>query len=57
MEFKVKVENAPEECKKWVVARFDAHTNKLWWWGSWDSKEQAGEIAKMIDGVVVERMD
>ena len=57
MEFKVKVENAPKECEKWIVARFDVYTNKLWWWGSWDSEERAREIAKTIDGVVLERMD
>lgn len=57
MEFRVEVENVSPDPKKWIVARFDAHTRKLWYWGSWDSKPQAEEIAKMTDGLVIERVD
>ena len=50
------VNNTPVETKDYIVARFDAHTRQLWYWGSWDNEPQANEIAKMVDGIVVRRM-
>ena len=55
--FQVKVSNAPQSTKKYVVARYDINTSEMWYWGSWDDKNQAIEISKVVDGVVVERMD
>ena len=53
--FLVAVNNTPESTEKYVLAR--CVSNELWYYGSWESEAQAREIAKMIDGVVVERID
>lgn len=51
----VRVENVDEETEKYVVARFDEHTNKLWYYGSWPNKDRAEAVASQIgNGVVVE---
>jgi hypothetical protein len=43
----------PKDADKYVVARWDKDTSALWFYGSWNNKEQAQEISKMIDGIVV----
>ena len=53
---KVKVFNLPNyPLKKWIVARYDSNTKKLWFYGTWDEKTEAERVAAEIDnGVVVE---
>lgn len=53
--FLVTVNNTPESVEKYVLAR--CVDNELWFYGSYDDEAQAKEIAKMIDGIVVERID
>lgn len=54
----VKVNNVPENARKYVVARFDhEHTHELWFWGSWDEREKAEQAAGEVSGVVFERME
>ena len=55
-QFIVEVNNIPEKVNEWVVARFSPHSRDLWYWGSWKSEEQAREVAKLIDGVVVRKV-
>ena len=52
---KVEVNNMPDISAKYVAARFDENTNALWFWGSWERKEKAEEVAAEIGGLVVER--
>lgn len=54
--FIVEVNNIPEKVNEWVVARFSPHSRDLWYWGSWKSEEQAREVAKLIDGLVVRKV-
>jgi hypothetical protein len=55
MIFKVKVENTPEDVKKWVVARRDKYTAELWYHESFDEEQRAYDVAEELDdGVVVE---
>ena len=56
-QFLVEVNNVPDDCEKFIVARFDPKERELWFWGSWDNEAQAKEIAKMRDGLVVRRAD
>ena len=55
--FRVEVNNVPDDCYEWIVARWSPASHDLWFWGSWKSEAQAKEIAKMIDGVVVRRVE
>ena len=52
--FIVEVNNIPEETEDWVVARCVAR--ELWYWGSYSKENQAKEIAKLIDGLVVRKV-
>lgn len=54
--FQVEVNNVPDDCYEWIVARWSPASHDLWFSGSWKSETQAREIAKMIDGVVVRRV-
>ena len=45
------VHNVDDDCLKYIVARICE--GKLWFWGSWDSLEEADITAKEIDGVVL----
>lgn len=47
----IKVENTPEEVDPYVVARPDG--GSLWYWGSWNNKEEAQKVAKEIGGLVL----
>ena len=52
-EMKVFVHNVPENIgKKFVVARLSE--GKLWYWGRWDTVEEAKKIAEDIDGIVLQ---
>ena len=55
--FQVEVNNMPEDTLQYIVARRDKNTSGLWYWGSYDSAEQAVEIAKILDGIVVKRTE
>lgn len=55
--YQVEVNNVPKDCYEWIVARWSPETRGLWFWGSWDNKPQAREIAKMIDGIVIRRVE
>lgn len=53
---KVTVNNLPSHpISRWVVARF--MDNSLWYYGTWDSKEEADKAAESIGGIVTENMD
>ena len=52
---KVSVFNLPPDYKKYVVARYV--DGKLWFWGSWDDKDRADEVAEEIGGIVTERIE
>ena len=56
-QFIVEVNNLPEEVHEWVVARFNPTTRDLWYWGSYPKENQAKEIAKLIDGLVVRKIN
>ena len=55
--YQVEVNNVPKDCYEWIVARWSPESRGLWFWGSWDNKAQAEEIAKFIDGIVVRRVE
>lgn len=55
--YSVAVNNVPADALEYIVARWSAETASLWYWGSWDNKPQAEEIAKFLDGVVVRRIN
>lgn len=49
----MQINNLPTHYKKYVIAMLINH--ELWYWGSWDDKGKAEQIAKtMPDGVVIE---
>ena len=54
-QYLVEVKNVSPNAERFIVAR--PSQNELWYWGSWKSEDQAKEIAKMVDGIVVERME
>lgn len=51
----VEVNNVPETAAKYIVARFAEEDCKLWYWGSFATREKAEEVAAEIGGLVVER--
>lgn len=51
------VNNVPDQTEEWIVARWCPELNSLWFWGSWASEAQAKEIAKLMDGILVRRVD
>ena len=55
--FQVEVNNMPDDTLEYIVARRDKKTSGLWYWGSYDDAEQAVEIAKLLDGVVVRKVE
>ena len=57
MDFRINVENVPPISNKWIVVRYDENTRKLWFWGSWDNLGSAIDIAKEVNGLVVERIN
>lgn len=50
------VNNVPNDTEKYIVARYSEETNVLWYWGSWDNKDDAAECAKNVNGIVVRRV-
>ena len=55
--FQVEVNNVPQTVNKYVVARFDEHTNALWFYGSWNDEIKAKDVAIEVGGLVIRRMD
>lgn len=56
--YQVGVNNAPDDPRKYIVARFDETTHALWYYGSWDDLTKAKEVAEeFYNGIVVERVD
>lgn len=51
----VTINNCPEKCKRYVVARFCEEDCGFWFWGSWEEKAEAEEVAKEIRGFVFEK--
>lgn len=53
---KIIVNGMPEEHERYVVAIVvGSSVNELWYWGSWDNKEEADNAAKDLwNGIVVE---
>lgn len=54
MQFAVKINNADKDCKRYVVAR--ESEGILWFWGSWDDKEEAQNAANEVKGILCERI-
>ena len=52
---KIKVNNMPDDVREFIVARIDGRDCSLWYWGSWDNKEEAVHAAIDVDGIVVNR--
>lgn len=50
----MRINNMPEYAfhKQYVVAR--VYNGELYFWGAWDTKEEAGNAADKIGGVVIE---
>lgn len=46
------VNNIPEDAERYIVAR--VFEGELWYWGSWDNKNKAHDVAEEIGGVMVE---
>jgi len=51
---KVAIKNLPNyPLRKWIVARYDSHS--LWFYGTWDDKDEAKRVAAELDnGLVIE---
>lgn len=56
--FQVEVNNtpSPEDTLEYVIARRDKNDSSLWFYGTYDSEEQAIEISKLLDGIVLRKM-
>ena len=59
MKAEVKINNMPRTMnEKYIVARRDEHTARLWYYGNYDTEERALEVALEIrNGIVVELAD
>lgn len=49
----MKIYNKPEQTEEFIVAR-DVEGEK-WYWGSWDDRDRANEVAIQIGGEVWEK--
>ena len=50
----IEVNNVPSDHDKYIVARYDEDTQKFWFWGSYEDKETAENVARQINGFVAE---
>ena len=50
----VEVNNVTDGEEKYVVARFDEHSKKLWYFGRYETEERAKEVALIENGIVLE---
>ena len=46
------INNTPATARTWIVAR--EVDGELWYYGSWEEKEKAQEVAYDVGGVMVE---
>ena len=53
--YHVEVFNVPEDARKWIVTRYNPDTCQLWYWGSWDDKDRAYDVANEIEGIVLRK--
>ena len=51
---RAKVNNLPDDSKKYVVARLI--DGEFWFWGSYENEDRAKQAAKDIGGVVLENV-
>ncbi len=51
----VNINNMPATARTWIVAR--EVDGELWYYGSWEKKEKAQEVAWEVGGIVVENED
>ena len=52
---KIAINNVPNEKEGFMVARKEGRkTTKLWYYGLYDSETRAIEVAKEVDGIVIE---
>ena len=49
----VVINNMPENVEEWIVA--NCVSNELWFWGSWDDKTKAEEVAREVESRLVVR--
>ena len=47
------VNNVPKDTERFIVAR--VCEGELWYWGSWDNREDALKAAKEQDGAVIDK--
>ena len=50
----VEINNTPSDSDKYIVARYDEDTRSFWFWGSYEDKETAENVATQINGLVAE---
>lgn len=53
----VEINNTPSDSDKYIVARHDKDTRSFWFWGSYEDKETAENVARQINGFVAEVAD
>lgn len=51
----VNINRKPATARTWIVAR--EVDGELWYYGSWEEKEKAQEVAWEVGGIVVENED
>ena len=55
--FQVKVNNVPKETLEYVVARYDEDSQQLWFWGTWDDKNEAEKVVNDVEnGILLRRI-
>lgn len=51
----VTINNCPEKCKRYIVARPWEEEGSFWFWEDWEEKAEAERVAKEIRGYVFEK--
>ena len=55
--FQVKVNNVPKGTLEYVVARYDEDSQQLWFWGTWDDKDEAEKAVNDVEnGILLRRI-
>ena len=49
------INNCPEKCERYIVARPYEAEGSFWFWGSWEEKAEAERVAREIRGYVFEK--
>jgi len=47
------INNMPAIVRAWIVA--SEVNGEFWFWGSWDDRETAQEVAQEIGGIMIDR--